>query len=743
MNSARTDATGVVRYRVQGMHCASCVGRVEQALRSVAGVADAEVNLATEEARVSLQPGGDRSPTFAHLKAAVESIGFELTAATDQRMSTASPEGTSRDWLRVLLAAPLALAVMMLQMSGHEFAGRNWLLAALSVPVVFWAGGPIFMSAFGGARRAMLDMNTLIAIGTGTAFLVSLAGTMFPQWFSGHPPINYEAATMIIVLVLLGRALEQRARGKASEAIGRLLNLQPHQACVVREGREVEIPVTEVRVGDRLVVRPGERIAVDAEVLEGRSSVDESMLTGESMPVSKSPGDQVIGGTMNQAGSLQVQATRIGDDTMLSQIVGLVQDAQGTKAPIARLADRVSAVFVPIVIGVAFVTFLVWMAVAPPESALEQALRATVSVLIIACPCALGLATPTAVMVAMGRGAELGMLIRDGTALETAAHVDAVVFDKTGTLTEGRAVVTHVETAPSIDAQTLLQRAAAVERYSEHPIAAAIVARAGDEPHADALTSATDFQAEPGGGVRALVGKDVVAVGNTTWLQGLGVDVEAWVPRLNALADQGMSVVLVATDAEVSGLIAVADPIKKTSAEAVRQLGRSGLQVMMLTGDRRETAAAIAGQLGLDNVRAEVLPAEKSVEIERQQSAGRVVAMVGDGVNDAPALARADVGIALGAGTDVAIEAADMTLVTGDVQGVVRALALARTTLRTIRQNLFFAFVYNVVGIPLAAGVLYPLTGWLLPPMFAAAAMAASSICVVANSLRLRHFTGD
>lgn len=731
------------------MHCAGCVGRVEQALRRVSGVSEVSVNLATNEARVTAAAG---SVEFEALRRAVEAAGYSLreSSAPGRRVEGEPAASETSGWLsppnvRVAVAAVLAVAVMTLQMSAGDIGGRNWGLLLLSLPVVFWCGWPILASAWKAGRHGALDMNTLIAAGTGTAFVVSGVGTIAPDLFSSHPPIHFDAATMIIAFVLLGRLLEDRAKGRASAAIEGLLDLQPPRAVVLRGETEQEVLVSTLQAGDSILVRPGERIAVDGRVVAGRSSVDESMLTGESLPVSKEPGDEVIGGTMNQTGRLQYTAVRVGDATMLSQIVGLVRDAQGTKAPIARLADRVAGVFVPVVIGIAILTFGVWWVVSPDASRLELAVLAMVNVLIIACPCALGLATPTAVMVAMGRGAEQGILIRDGAALEMAGRIDTVVFDKTGTLTWGRPAVTDVIPDKGVTAEELLGLASAVERHSEHPIARAIVA------HSVPSQSAEDFEAISGEGVRGVVEGRTVFIGSQRFLEEQGVladaDSEATIEtdnrQLSALADEGKTIVAVAADVDGLprrlGVIAVADKLKESAIDGVTRLQKQGVVVMMLTGDRAATARSIAQSVGIESVVAEVLPQDKAREIERLQQQGGRVAMVGDGINDAPALARADVGIAIGTGTDIAIQAADMTLVSGEVTGVARAIGLSQATLRTIRQNLFFAFVYNVVGIPLAAGVLYPVTGWLLPPMFAAAAMALSSVSVVTNSLRLRR----
>ena len=547
---------------------------------------------------------------------------------------------------------------------------------------------------------------------------------------------------MIITLILLGRLLESIAKGRTSEAIKRLMGLQSKTARVVRDGEETDVPVDEVRIGDRVVVRPGEKIPVDGVVREGASAVDESMLTGESLPVEKRPGDGVIGATLNKTGTFRFEATKIGKETVLAQIIRLVEEAQGSKAPIQRLADRVAGVFVPTVIGIAVLTFLVWLAVGPSPAFLFAMLN-FVAVLIIACPCALGLATPTAIMVGTGKGAELGILIRSGASLETAHKVTTVVFDKTGTLTKGEPEVTDIvrdetDEARAVSCEELLRVAASLERGSEHPLGEAIVTRAKEQGLT--LSEVTEFDAVPGLGVRGRVDGRTVLLGNARFLAESGFDVHPLAPAAEELATQGKTPMFVAVDGRTAGLIAVADTLKERSVEAVRALHHLGLELIMITGDNRRTAAAIAKQAGIDRVLAEVLPEQKADEIRKLQAEGKVVAMVGDGINDAPALAQADVGIAIGTGTDVAMEASDITLIRGDLTSVVTAIELSKRTIRTIRQNLFWAFLYNVLGIPIAAGVLYPFTGLLLDPMIGSAAMALSSVSVVSNSLRLRRF---
>jgi Cu+-exporting ATPase len=606
---------------------------------------------------------------------------------------------------------------------------------------VFWAGRHFYTRAWAALRRKSADMYTLIALGTGAAFLFSLVSTLADDWLVARgvePHVYYEAVTWIIALILLGNLLEARARARTSEAIRHLIQLRPATARVIRDEREEEIPLDQLRVGHLVLVRPGEQIAADGIIVEGNSYVDESMLTGEAMPVTKAPDDKVVGATINRGGSFRFRVTQVGRDTLLSRIIRLVQQAQGSKAPIQRLADRISAVFVPVVILIAIATFVVWSLVGPPPAYLH-ALVAAVTVLIIACPCAMGLAVPTAVMASTGRGAELGVLIKGGESLERAGHIDVVVLDKTGTVTEGRPAVQLVRVVRNdLDQRGLLQLAASIERQSEHPLGEAIVvaAQAQNIP----LKPVKEFEVSTGKGVLGAVNGNWVGVGNAKLMAVLGVGQAELRKEAEQLSSEGTTAVYVSVDGQIAGLIAVADPIRPTSREAVMRLKRLGLQVVMLTGDDRRTAKSVAGSVGVERVVAEVLPERKLDEIRRIQENGRVVAMVGDGLNDAPALAQADVGVAMGAGTDVALEAGSVTLMRDDLLGVVDAIGLSRRTMRIIRQNLFWALVYNVIGIPIAAGVLYPTFGVLLSPAIAAAAMAASSVSVVGNSLRLRNY---
>ena len=654
---------------------------------------------------------------------------------------------TRRFWVGLVLT----LAVFALEMGGHltglsmRIPGQtsNWIQFALATPVVLWAGAPFFQRGWTSLRTRKLNMFTLIAMGVGVAWAYSvvavLAPSLFPPAFlrmDGSAPVYFEAAAVITVLVLLGQILELRAREQTSGAIRALLDLTPKTARRVREdGTDEDVTLDLVVVGDRLRVRPGEQVPVDGEILDGRVSVDESMVTGESMPVTKEPGSSVVGGSLNRTGSFVMRADKVGADTLLSRIVQMVAQAQRSRAPIQRLADTVSGWFVPAVIAIALVAALVWGLVGP-EPRLSYALVAAVSVLIIACPCALGLATPISIMVGVGRGAQAGVLIRNAEALERFEKVDTLVLDKTGTLTEGRPSVTAIRPASGFDEAELLRLAASLERGSEHPLADAIVSAATDRELT--LSEATEFDSPVGRGVSGVVDGKRVALGNTRFLTELGVDVSALEAEADALRGDGATAIFAAVDGQAAGLLGIADPIKATTADAIMALKAAGLRLVMMTGDNRTTADAVARRLGIDEVQAEVLPEDKASVVERLRAEGRVVAMAGDGVNDAPALAAADVGVAMGAGSDVAIESAGVTLLGGDLQGIVRARHLSKAVMSNIRQNLVFAFGYNALGIPVAAGLLYPVFGWLLSPALAALAMALSSVSVIANALRLR-----
>jgi len=741
-----TEREARLDFPVKGMHCAACVDKVERALRGVPGVKTAVVNLATERATVRLDDGG---PRLDALRRAVAAAGYTVPAeiaATPEADDRAQAE-RARESRRLgdKLVVGVVLSVPVLLGSMHEVFrwAPHWLrdpflLWALTTPVQFWVGWQFHAGFLSELRHRSASMNTLVSVGTNAAYFWSVAVTLWPGVFAATGAMPYyEASALLMTFLVLGRWLEARARGGTSEAIRRLIALRPKAARVVREGREEDVPIALVLVGDLIRARPGERVAVDGQVVEGASTVDESVLTGESLPVAKAPGASVVGGSVNRTGAFTYRATRVGSETVLAQIIRLVEEAQGSKAPIQRLADRVASVFVPVVLAVAALTFGVWWAWGP-EPAFFHALANAVGVLVIACPCAMGLATPTAIMVGTGKGAELGVLIKSAGALELLHQAKTVVFDKTGTLTVGKPVVTDVIPTPGVDAETLLALAASAEQGSEHPLGEAIVSES--KARGLALPPVSQFQAVPGQGVVASAPDGRILLGNLRMMQARGLDVAALEPSARRLAALGKSVVYVAFGEKAQGIVAVADVVKPEARAAVDGLRALGIEVAMLTGDTRLTAEAIAREAGIERVLAEVLPEQKAAEIQRLQGGARLVAMVGDGINDAPALAQADVGIAMGSGTDVAIEAADITLMRGDLRGVVTAVELSRRTIRIIRENLAWAFGYNIVLVPVAAGVLYPIWGVLLSPILAGLAMALSSVSVVANSLRLKRF---
>jgi Cu+-exporting ATPase len=779
-----TDRSETIMIPVSGMTCASCSGRVQRALERSEGVTRASVNLMLRNATV------DFDPRVTSAEAVVDTIrgtGYDAelvvagdrTAFDEQEAQDRAQEEEFRDLRRKAMFSLVAAAVGMIvsmpimarvsaihhgaaPASGDPFmrwslevidpwlsrvmpwlyvVDHRVLLGALlltTVAVMGWAGRHFYTRAWAAFRHQSADMNTLVAVGTGAAFLFSLAATFFPGFFSERglaPDVYYEAVLFIVALVLLGNAMEARAKRQTSRALRALAELQPPTARIVTGDGETDVPVEQVRHGDLVLVRPGETVPVDGEVESGASAVDESMLTGESIPVEKTAGDTVIGGTINRTGSFRYRATTLGSDSVLARILKLMREAQGSRAPIQRLADRISAVFVPIVMSLAIVTFVAWFVLGGAGS-LVPATAAAVAVLIIACPCAMGLAVPTAVMVATGKGAGHGILIKGGEAMQRARDITVVVLDKTGTVTEGKPTVSDWLVLDGRDPARVLALVAAVERSSEHPLAEAIVAYAGERqvPRLELK----GFESHTGRGAAGVVDGSAVAVGNARLMEERAISIDPLLDRADDLAGRGRTPMFVAVDGALAGMVAVTDPIKATSRDAIRRIRQMGLEVVMLTGDNRRTADAIAREAGVDRVVAQVLPEGKVDEIRRLQGEHEVVAMVGDGVNDAPALAQADVGIAIGTGTDVAAEAADIVLMRGELTGVTTAISLSRKTMSTMKQNLFWAFIYNVVGIPIAAGVLYPFTGLLLSPILASAAMAFSSVSVVSNSLRLR-----
>ena len=741
---------------VTGMMCASCVRRIERALEKVPGVLEASVNLASEKATVRYLAGEVESRD---LEKAVEGAGYGLIREEESSTEDSHEREYRRFKSDFLLAAALA-ALVLLGSLPHMFGftlpvPSGWLnlvLLVLATPVQFLAGWRFYRGAWGALKHGQANMNTLVVMGTSAAYLYSAVAALAPGLFAaGRADVYFDTSALIVTLILLGRLLEARAKGRTNEAIKRLAGLQARTARVVRSGEEIDAPVEDVRVGDVVVVRPGEKIPVDGLVLSGESAVDESMITGESVPVTKREGDEVIGATMNTSGSFRFETTKVGDETALHQIMKMVEEAQGSKAPIQRLADRISAVFVPAVIGVAAVTFVVWLLLGP-EPTLTFALLNAVAVLIIACPCAMGLATPTSIMVGTGKGAESGILIKGGEALEAAHKLDTVVLDKTGTLTRGTPELTDVVVADGISEEELLRLVASAETGSEHPLGEAIVR--GAKARGLPLAEVEAFEAVSGGGIRARVEGRGVLVGSRRFISESGVSKDGVLQGSKGLAREGKTPIFVAVDGEPAGLVAVADVVREESREAIERLHAMGLEVAILTGDNRRTAEAIARELGVDRVVAEVRPEDKTAEVKRLQAEGERVGMVGDGINDAPALAQAEVGIAIGTGTDVAMEAADLTLISGDVRGVARAIALSKATVRNIKQNLFWAFAYNVALIPVAAGILYPIFSdgsvpevlrpvlgeyGFLNPVLAAAAMALSSVTVVSNALKLRR----
>ena len=755
-----TAGTSKVEFVVDdSMRPSGSGSQLEHRLLKVRGVVKADFNLATMQVAVEYLPYvADRKS----MRAAIEDFGYKVRevsgtgeAAEDSLERAHADEYAElkkKFWIAAILSAPvLIIAMSHGRIAFLNFPGVNWLQLALTIPVVFYCGRQFYLGAWAAFRHRAADMNTLIATGTGAAFIYSILATVFPSFFANATamnmpetgamtgvPVYFEAASVIIALILLGRMMEARAKGQTGAAIKKLVGLQAKTARVVRGGEEIELETEEVIPGDVVLVRPGEKIPVDGILTEGSSAIDESMLTGESIPVEKKTGDEIFGATINKTGAFSFKATKVGKDTALQQIVKLVQDAQGSKPPIARLADTISGIFTPIVICIAIATFVIWFVAASPEIRFTMALVNFVSVLIIACPCALGLATPTAIMVGTGRGAENGILIKGGDSLETAHKLDTIVLDKTGTITRGEPSLTDVIASDDFSENDFLKIVASAEKLSEHPLAAAIVR--GAESRNLQFEKPENFNALEGRGIEAQVFGKNLLLGNLRLMRERKVELNGAETKVEKLASEGKTPMFAAIDNKFAGIVAVADTIKSESKEAIRALQNLGLEVVMLTGDNRRTAEAVAKEVGIKRVLAEVLPEGKSGEIRRLQAEKKTVGMVGDGINDAPALAQADVGIAIGTGTDVAIEASDITLIKGDLRGVVTAIALSKATIRSVKQNLFWAFVYNVIGIPIAAGLLYPFFGILLSPVLASAAMSLSSVSVVANSLRLRSF---
>ena len=736
----------VLRIGIKGMSCASCVDKIEKALKKIPGILKATVNPGTQEARIEYLP---EMVQLAAIKKTIEDLGYQTVQIDDEipgdREKIQHEAEYKKLWHKFLLAAIFSVPILIgsfpewIQSWAAVPQQTRWIiLFMLTVPVLLVSGSQFYIGAWRAFRHHSADMNTLIAVGTGAAFLYSFAATFLPGLFPENlRNVFYDTTAVIIALILIGKVLEAKAKGRTSEAIKRLMGLQAKTARVVRDGKELDVPVEEVLVGDTVVVRPGEKIPVDGIVQEGSSTVDESMITGEPTPAKKLPGDEVIGATINKTGSFKFKAAKVGKDTMLSQIVKMVQEAQSTKAPIQRLADVIAGYFVPIVIVVAILTFVAWYDFGPAPQ-LTFALITFVTVLIIACPCALGLATPTSIMVGTGKGAENGILIKGGEALETAHKLTAIILDKTGTITLGKPEVTDIVSLNGMATDDLLAMSAALEKSSEHPLGEAIVESADEKGLK--IAKATDFSAIPGYGVKGEIDGQTVLLGNLKLMQNNQIDLKNVLEKSQTFAEQGKTPIFMAINQKLSGILAVADPIKEDSKEAVRRLKDIGLEVIMITGDSSKTAEAIAKQVNIDRVFAEVLPNEKAKYVKQLQDEGHVVGMVGDGINDAPALAQADVGIAIGTGTDVAVEASEITLIKGRLTSVVTAIQLSKATMRNIKQNLFGSFFYNSLGIPVAAGILYPFFGILLSPIIASAAMAASSVTVVSNALRLRRF---
>lgn len=734
---------------IRGMSCASCVNRVEKSIRSLKGVIRVSVNLATESASIEYLP---ETVSIEDFKRVVKDSGYQVPETKEEDLVEKERMVREAELFRLkqkFIFGALLLIPILILMYGASFLEKKlnlsreinfFLQFLLATPVQFWNGWPFYVGFWKALKQKTSDMNTLIALGTSAAYFYSVLVTFFPDLIQVEGimlDVYFDTSAAIIVLILLGRFLEGRARGRTSEAIKKLIGLQPKTARVVRNGREIDIPVGDVQVGDLIIVRPGEKIPVDGMVKEGYSFVDESMVTGEPLPIEKKVGDLVIGATLNKGGTFKFEAIKVGRETLLAQIIQLVQEAQGSKPPIARRVDVIASYFVPIVIGIAILTFLLWSLWGPTPS-FTYAFLNFIAVLIIACPCALGLATPTSIIVGMGKGAENGILIRGAEALEKAHQLQTIVFDKTGTITKGKPSVTEIVGFEGFTKEEILKLAASAEKGSEHPLGEAIVKEA--EGQGIRLLNSKNFMAIPGHGIEATIDSKKILLGNLQLMEKRGIILNGWSKEGERLSSEGKTAMFLSVDGKPAGLIAVSDTLKENSPQAVESLKQMGLEVVMLTGDNERAATAIARQVGIERVLAEISPDRKAEIVKRIQMEGKKVGMVGDGVNDAPALAQADVGIAIGTGTDVAIETSDITLIGGDLRGVVTAIALSRATIRNIKQNLFWAFAYNTLLIPVAAGVLYPFFGILLNPILAAGAMAFSSVTVVSNALRLRRF---
>ncbi|MEM6613997.1 MAG: heavy metal translocating P-type ATPase [Cyanobacteria bacterium P01_C01_bin.72] len=741
-----------ISLKLGGMSCASCASRIEKIICAVAGVNKCSVNFALEQAAIAFNP---TRTNVLEIQRAIEAAGYsaslEEERVTGKNDNDVASEASLDLKRKIIFGGVISLILIfgsLPMMTGLNLAlippwlHNPWLQLVLTTPVQFWCGYSFYLHGWKAFKQRTATMDTLIVLGTSAAYFYSLWATILPSLFVQQglrAEVYYETAAVVITLILLGRWFESRAKGKTSAAIRQLMGLQAQSARVIRHGREIEIAIAEVEMGELILVRPGEKIPVDGIIVNGSSTIDEAMVTGESIPVQRQPGDEVIGATINQTGSFRFKATRIGKDTVLAQIVQLVQNAQASKAPIQRLADRVTSWFVPVVLAIAILTFVLWYLI---TGNISLALVSTVGVLIIACPCALGLATPTSVMVGTGKGAENGILIKDAASLELAHKLHTVVLDKTGTITQGKPTVTNFQSVSATGdhhCREILSLVAAVERNSEHPLGVAVVKYA-DSLGLD-LRECENFQAIAGSGVQGKVADCLVQLGTQRWMSELGINTAIFEQLQDSWSELAQTVVFIALDGKLAGIMGIADEIKPTSPAAIKALRNLGLEVIMLTGDNQQTAQAIARQVGIVRVAAEVRPEQKAAQIKEIQQEGKLVAMVGDGINDAPALAQADVGIAIGTGTDIAISASDITLISGELQGIVTAIKLSKATINNIRQNLFFAFIYNVLGIPIAAGILFPFTGWLLNPIIAGSAMAFSSVSVVTNALRLRNFS--